>query len=61
MGHGEALSAVCADGGIWDVPRDRSDTPDRQLCFTWCRLPQKMKTMFYMGLRAISGCREWRT
>eukprot|EP00965_Chrysotila_dentata_P113261 3742411-Pleurochrysis_carterae.AAC.1 len=62
MGHGKAFSEVCADGvGIYGIsPATRSDTSDRQLCFTWCRLPRKMTTMFHMGLRAISGCRERR-
>eukprot|EP00965_Chrysotila_dentata_P259848 6213703-Pleurochrysis_carterae.AAC.3 len=56
-----AFSAVYAEGGTCGIsPATRSDTSDRQLCFTWCGLPQKMKTIFYMGLRAISKGGEWR-
>eukprot|EP00965_Chrysotila_dentata_P238783 6202714-Pleurochrysis_carterae.AAC.3 len=61
MGHGKAFSVVCADGGIYGISlATRSDTSVRQLCSTLCRLPRKMKTMFYMELRAISGCRKWK-
>eukprot|EP00965_Chrysotila_dentata_P124010 4099030-Pleurochrysis_carterae.AAC.2 len=41
MGHGQALTAVYADEGIYGLsPTTRSDVSDRQLYFTWCRLPR---------------------
>eukprot|EP00965_Chrysotila_dentata_P180268 5952023-Pleurochrysis_carterae.AAC.3 len=41
MGHGQAFTAVCAEGGICGIsPATGSDASDRQLCFTWCRLPR---------------------
>eukprot|EP00965_Chrysotila_dentata_P084852 2800763-Pleurochrysis_carterae.AAC.1 len=55
MGHGQAFTAVYAEGGICGIsPATRSDVSDRQLCFTcWCRLP--VKPIVCMGLRAILG------
>eukprot|EP00965_Chrysotila_dentata_P223631 6193688-Pleurochrysis_carterae.AAC.2 len=51
---GKALTAVYAEGGICGIsPVTRSGASDRRLCFTWCRLPRMMKTIIYMGLRAI--------
>eukprot|EP00965_Chrysotila_dentata_P045794 1521946-Pleurochrysis_carterae.AAC.1 len=43
--HGDSnrqgFTAIYADGGICGIyPATRWDASDRQLCFTWCRLPR---------------------
>eukprot|EP00965_Chrysotila_dentata_P101255 3343206-Pleurochrysis_carterae.AAC.1 len=48
------MAAVRAAGRVQELLlATQSDTSDWQLCFLWCRLPQVMETIIYMGLRAI--------
>eukprot|EP00965_Chrysotila_dentata_P017572 583772-Pleurochrysis_carterae.AAC.2 len=50
MGHGQAFTAVYADGGIYGIFfTTRSDVSDRQLCCTWCRLPRSWRPCFKWG------------
>eukprot|EP00965_Chrysotila_dentata_P186447 6156400-Pleurochrysis_carterae.AAC.1 len=54
VGPCQVFKAVYSDEGIYGIsPATRSDASDRQLCFTWCRLPRMLKTMMYMGLGAM--------
>eukprot|EP00965_Chrysotila_dentata_P246136 6206979-Pleurochrysis_carterae.AAC.1 len=63
MGHGQAFTAVCDDGGIfaiWDIPHDpigcsRSATMFNVVPVATITI---LETMFNMGLLAISGCRS---
>eukprot|EP00965_Chrysotila_dentata_P123087 4068555-Pleurochrysis_carterae.AAC.1 len=46
----EGVRAIYADGGICGMcPTTRSDVSDRQLCYTWCRLPRYWRPCFTWG------------
>eukprot|EP00965_Chrysotila_dentata_P025550 849688-Pleurochrysis_carterae.AAC.1 len=57
MGHGQVFTAVYAEGGIRRIsPATRSDASDGQLCFYVVPVATTVKTIVYMGLRAILRC-----
>eukprot|EP00965_Chrysotila_dentata_P230539 6197833-Pleurochrysis_carterae.AAC.4 len=50
MGHWQGFTAVYTDGGVCGIsPMTRSDVSDRQLCFTWCRLPRQWRPSLTWG------------
>eukprot|EP00965_Chrysotila_dentata_P170475 5627756-Pleurochrysis_carterae.AAC.1 len=58
MGHGQAFTAVYPEGGMCGIsPATRSDASDRQLCYFYVvPIAPIVKTIVYMGLRAILRC-----
>eukprot|EP00965_Chrysotila_dentata_P147998 4885220-Pleurochrysis_carterae.AAC.1 len=61
MGHGQASTAVCAKKGICEyIPHDPIGCIRSAVFLYEVPVATIMKTVFYIGLRAISGCRSWR-